>query len=265
MAAVAVEAAVAAADAGRCRTPEHSRRVPRSARRDHRRTDRAAAEEVPRGRRNDRRRRAIDGARPPAGAADREPSGRAERRRRGAAAQPRQVLRPRIGAAGGGRPAAIRSPPACPITLDVFFDNSPVYRPGAGRERSRASGRSPGSIRRRRCEAAGPRGRATSTAAWSPSMRRSARAGCSSSRRRSPSAASRMARSSSSSTGSIWPGIAAEGRSWRENAEGLRVLQRSSRLAWRRLSGVSWQSSSGGGLLVGFFRAWLSPCGRRRA
>ena len=100
--------------------------------------------------------------------------------------------------------------------LDVFFDNSPVFRSSPTRRR-RACGRSRGSTARRRCAAAGPTARATcedGVAVVEATVGKGTAASCSA--RRSRSARSRTARSSSCSTGSILRRDARRGRGDRQ-------------------------------------------------
>ena len=101
-----------------------------------------------------------DGARPPAGAADREPSRRAECRRR-VRPWPRRSTTCPDRCCRWRSTAAIRSPPGSPITWMCSSTTAPSTTWGR-RRASRASGRSRGSTRRHRCEAGGPTGRAIS-------------------------------------------------------------------------------------------------------
>ena len=118
----------------------------------------------------------------------------------GSAAAAREVLRARLGAARGGRRT---NPLAHGLgkELDVFFDNNPVFKLGAGR---RGEGSAPRRVVRRRGAAAQRLGLGPEVSRQGHRNGRdaaSARAGCSCLAPSSCSARSRTAPTSSSSTG----------------------------------------------------------------
>ena len=113
------------------------------------------------GRHGHRDRRVRDGRRAAVRPAGDEPS---DRERQPAAA--REVLRAGFRAAGVALTTPIPLAHGLGKELDVFFDNDPVFKLGAGRRRRRAFAASPGSPTPRRCAAGGHGASSTWTRAW---------------------------------------------------------------------------------------------------